>query len=296
MIIKKDGFILLNKSSGITSFNVLNKVKFGLKTKKVGHIGTLDKFANGLLGILTGCYTRLVPYFLMLDKEYIAEVYFGRRTDTLDPEGEIIEEKDVPCIETIKDVLKNYTGEIEQVPPLYSAIHHNGERAYKLARKGIKPELDARKITIYSMELLAWESPVLKLRIRCSKGTYIRALARDIAKDCNSCGYLTDLKRTAIGPFLLKNAVRADDFNFEKDLLMPYDFIKLLNTFEVCGIKEDKRNRILNGDILNDDYFTKCPVGVGKIAVFDTNKRLIAIVNKETGKYRYNTVFNLTDD
>ena len=289
----QNGFILLNKPAGITSFNALNKIKTALKIRKVGHIGTLDKFANGLLGVLTGCYTRMVPYFSVLDKEYIAEIYFGKRTDTLDPEGEIIEEKDVPDISTVKTILKEYIGELDQVPPIFSAVHHNGSRAYKLARKGRKPELNSRKITIHELEMLSYVPPVLKLRVLCSKGTYIRALARDIAKDCKSCAYLTDLKRTIIGPFLLKDAVKPDEFNPERDLHLPYNFIKLLNEFEVCKIKEDKKNKILNGDILKDDYFEACPNSTGKIAVFDNANRLIGIVNRGTGKYSYITVFNL---
>lgn len=293
MFLNKNGFVLLYKPAGITSFKVLNIIKSVLKTKKIGHIGTLDKFAEGLIGVLTGCYTKLVPYFVGFDKEYLAEIYFGKKTDTLDPEGEVVETKDIPDINTLKEVLKGFEGEIEQVPPLYSAVHHNGTRAYKLARTGARPELSARKVTIRKMDFLKWEPPLLKLNISCSKGTYIRALARDIGEKCNSCAYVNSLKRTAIGPFSIKDSVKPEDFDPEKDLLLPYNFIKQIDKFYKSRIKENKLNKLLNGSPIKDDFFLECPEKDGNIAVFDSLNRLIAIIVKEKGKYRYNTVFNI---
>jgi tRNA pseudouridine55 synthase len=214
------GFLLLNKAEGKSSFDALSPIKKALGTKKIGHCGTLDKFATGLLIVLVGNYTRLNPWFTGLDKEYLAEIRFGTETNTLDIYGKVVKERPLPDKEQIVEALKTFVGEISQVPPEYSAIHINGVRAYKMALSGDALEMAPRKVRIEELELLDmafYGEKVISIRIRvlCSKGTYIRSLARDIGEAVNSCGYLTYLKRNSIGPFLVSDSVEIEDISKE---------------------------------------------------------------------------------
>jgi len=219
-----EGIVLLAKLPGITSFSALWQVKDALKIKKTGHTGTLDTFADGLLVALTGKYTRLVPYITDCDKEYLAYVSFGTETDTLDPEGTVVAESPLPEFDAVIRALEGFKGEINQVPPLYSAVHVEGKRASDRVRGGEAIELEPRKVTIHECELLESESrdeagkrlvAGCSLRVRCSKGTYIRSLARDIALAAGSRAHLAALRRTRIGPFPLDRAAG-------KSLLTPF--------------------------------------------------------------------------
>lgn len=199
--------MLLYKPPGITSFSSLSPVKRTLG-KKVGHAGTLDKFAEGLMIVLTGSFTKLNPLLSNMDKRYIATIEFGNETSTLDPEGEVVASAPVPSLDTIESVVaKQFVGTIDQTPPTYSAVHVDGKRAYRLAREGKDVDIPSRSITIFSASILSWESPRLVLSVHCSKGTYIRSLARDIAIACGSRAHLVALERTMIGPFSLEDAV-----------------------------------------------------------------------------------------
>jgi tRNA pseudouridine55 synthase len=214
----RNGILLLAKQSGLTSFASLWQAKNALGTKKIGHTGTLDTFADGLLVLLAGRLTRLGPYITGCDKEYRAIVSFGAETDTLDPEGVVVRESPLPLLSDINRVLPSFTGEIMQRPPAYSALHIDGMRASDRIRKGETVEIPARPVSIYSISIEEAISPSgdraaasdfvsrLSLRVSCSKGTYIRALARDLALDVGSSGYLSALRRTRIGPFSLDNS------------------------------------------------------------------------------------------
>jgi len=203
----KSSLLLLYKPPGITSFSSLSPVKRTLG-KKVGHAGTLDKFAEGLMIVLTGSFTKLNPLLSNMDKRYIATIEFGDETSTLDPEGEVVASGPIPSLETIESVVaQQFVGTIDQIPPTYSAVHVNGKRAYRLAREGKDVDIPSRSITIYSASILSWDSPRLVLSVHCSKGTYIRSLARDIAVACGSRAHLVALERTMIGPFPLEDAV-----------------------------------------------------------------------------------------
>jgi tRNA pseudouridine55 synthase len=202
--------ILLNKHSGVTSFDALKPIKTALNTGKVGHTGTLDKFARGLLIVLTGRALKLSQWFLHSDKKYIADVLFGSETDTLDPEGSVVASAPPPSLSDLEKILPNFTGTIMQSPPLYSAVHINGRRAYEIARSGESAEIKTRPVTIYSLELLSYEPPLAKIAVHCSSGTYIRSLARDIALAINSCAHLSALLRTNIGKFSVTDAVDSD--------------------------------------------------------------------------------------
>jgi tRNA pseudouridine55 synthase len=217
--VKMDGYILLNKSSGVTSFQALNPVKRILGTGKVGHTGTLDRFANGLLVVLTGKALKQQEAFTHLDKTYTADLFFGKETATLDPEGDVIAEAAVPEESTIIEAFEAFRGEIMQTPPAYSAIHINGHRASDLMRKGKPPEMKARPVTIYALELRSYQKPIAKITVHCSSGTYIRALARDIGLACHSRAYVAALTRTTIGEYRLEDAVTVDGSTGELPVL-----------------------------------------------------------------------------
>ncbi|MCE5257374.1 MAG: tRNA pseudouridine(55) synthase TruB, partial [Spirochaetaceae bacterium] len=201
------GFLLYDKPAGITSFSSLAGFKKLKPAMKFGHAGTLDRFATGLLIVMAGNYSHLAPWFLGLDKAYKAEICFGTETDTLDPEGSIIRSGIIPSKDELENCLPGFIGEQYQVPPDYSALHVKGTRASDLARKGCHPDLAARKISIFRLEMLSCQSPCAILNIECSSGTYIRALARDIAATCGTCAHVRNLRRTRVGPFSVEDAL-----------------------------------------------------------------------------------------
>ena len=209
----EDKIILIDKPAGISSFGVVAKVRGHLKTEfghkvKVGHTGTLDPFATGLLILLSGKMTKKSNEFLNKDKVYEATLKLGYTSTTGDPEGEIqlYPREYYPSLEKITSIINSFIGEIEQTPPRFSAIKINGERAYKLARKGADFEIPKRKVTIYSIEILDYNYPELKIRTHVSSGTYIRTLAEDIGKKLGTGAYLTALRRTKIAGYDVKDA------------------------------------------------------------------------------------------
>ena len=214
------GIVLLEKKAGKTSFSSLSVVKRALSTSKVGHTGTLDSFADGLLVVLVGAMTHLVPHITNFDKTYLALIEFGSETDTLDPTGQVVKVGRIPSRKEVEAVLPKFLGEIEQVPPAYSALHVDGKRASDLMREGKSVELKARKITIHSICLKDFYDKYALVEVSCSKGTYIRSLARDIAASCASVAHLKELKRTRVGPFDLKDAVSEDNPEKIKEKLL----------------------------------------------------------------------------
>lgn len=206
--------INLNKPKGWTSFDVVKKVRNVLKIKKVGHAGTLDPFATGVLLVCTGSATKKVNSLVLEEKEYVAKVQLGKGTDTYDCTGKVTDEKDFSHI-TEKDiyaVCKDFVGEIEQIPPMFSAKKIKGVRLYSLARKGITVERKPNKITIHMLEVLHVDIPEFTLRVVCSKGTYIRTLADDIGRKLDCFAHLIELERTRIGSFRVDEALSISEF------------------------------------------------------------------------------------
>jgi tRNA pseudouridine55 synthase len=199
------GLVLLNKKPGYTSFESLRPLKKALG--KVGHTGTLDKFASGLLLVLAGRAVKLIPWFSGCDKWYEGTIRFGIETDTLDPGGEPVAEGPPPSREALEAVLDTFRGDILQAPPAYSRVHVQGERAYRLARSGVQVVMERRPVSVYALDLLSYEPPLACIRVHCSKGTYIRSLARDIALAAGSRGHLRALRRTRIAGFSLEEAL-----------------------------------------------------------------------------------------
>jgi tRNA pseudouridine55 synthase len=248
------GILLLAKQSGKTSFASLSKVKRSLGTSRVGHTGTLDSFADGLLVVLTGPLTRLVPHITNFDKSYTALIEFGKETDTLDPTGTVIRESGLPSKEQVLKALTKFTGTIEQVPPAFSAIHVDGKRASDLMRSGEKVELKPRTITISSIELIDFDGQYALVKVDCSKGTYIRSLARDIARECGCAAHLKALRRTRVGPFELKDAAGAG-------LLKEFTIQNLKNQkTALCEDAEIAEDKISGEDIKKALYPMTVPV------------------------------------
>jgi len=212
--------LLFNKDLEWTSFDLVNRVRntlfklTGVKKLKVGHAGTLDPLATGLLILCTGKATKQIETYQAEEKEYIATIKLGATTPSYDLETEEDSQTDCSFVteELLKTALKKFVGEIEQVPPIFSAVKVKGKRAFDYARKGERLELKSRKIVIKDIELISFNLPTAEIKVVCSKGTYIRSLARDIGEELKCGAYLTGLKRTRIGEHKVENAMTVDDF------------------------------------------------------------------------------------
>lgn len=245
-----DGLILINKQKGFTSHDVVNVIRKKLNTKKVGHTGTLDPNATGVLPILVGKATKISKYLMEHDKTYIATIKLGEKTDTGDSEGQVIEEKSIPADlkkEDINNALQNFFGKQKQVPPMYSAIKINGKKLYEYAREGKEVKLEARDIEIYKIELLEYQNNKIKFEVECSKGTYIRTLCEDIAKKLGTVGYMEELQRTKVNNFRIEDSILLDDItleNAEKNMIKIEEVFKEKETIE---LDNKKLELFLNG-------------------------------------------------
>jgi tRNA pseudouridine55 synthase len=285
------GLILLHKPEGITSFQALSPLKKALQLRQVGHLGTLDRFAGGLLPVLVGSSTRLASLFEGADKTYQAVFFLGRSTDTLDPEGQVVAEAGLPSLQDIERALESFRGRIQQIPPDYSAVHVAGKRAYQLARAGRKPELRSRSVTIHRITVLRYDPPELELTIDCSKGTYVRALARDLGRQAGSCAYVSRLSRLRVGAFHLEEAVAPQDFEVSAHLLPPARFLPRLAGIGLLALDPSRRAEVLNGQPLHDDWCLPPVRKDGDFAVFDGEGRLLAMVRRREGRHEYQAVF-----
>ncbi len=218
-----EGFLNINKQHGPTSFQVVEAVRKALRVKKVGHAGTLDPHATGVLVIGVGKATKLIPFVQELDKEYIATVKLGLETDTLDEDGEVLTTAPVPRLsrDQVVNALNEFVGEIDQVPPAFSAKKVQGERLYDLAREGIRVHTKPKKVMVHQLELLDMGEDTLVIRALVGKGTYIRALARDLAKRLGTVGMVASLIRTKVGHFDVESATPVDQPDLVKRLLPP---------------------------------------------------------------------------
>jgi tRNA pseudouridine55 synthase len=211
----KEGIILVNKPRGVTSHDVVDVVRKIVSMRKVGHAGTLDPLAEGLLIILVGKSTKLFTRFVNFDKEYIGVLKLGASTTTGDSQGRIVRKCDYSSIsrDKIEEAFSLFQGEISQTPPMVSALRVKGRRLYKLARKGIIVNRKPRPVKVYSIKVLDIDIPLVKFYVHCSKGTYIRQLAEDIGEYLGCGAHITGINRVRIGPFKLEEAVGLDDIN-----------------------------------------------------------------------------------
>lgn len=265
------GFLNVNKPKGMTSHDVIGILRKVTKIKQIGHAGTLDPFAVGVLPVSIGKATRLIEY-LDDDKEYLAQISFGKSTDTYDIDGKVTFTCNTKV--TLQDIalsLKAFEGEISQMPPIYSAIKVDGKKLYEYARKGQEVDIEPRKVFIEKIKLQDFdeENQTAQVLIKCSKGTYIRSIAHDLGQNLKVGAYLSKLTRTQSGSFLLKNSVNLEDLkniqDVEKNLLNPLDVLTLPK-FE---INPEEYKKVLQGQAINAD---------GKISDFQSDF-LILIYN-----------------
>ena len=273
----KSGFVNVIKPTGETSSNIVLKVKRILGIKRVGHLGTLDPAASGVLPVAFGKATKFFDYFLTKDKEYIADVKFGVETDTLDSFGQIIDENNLKVSEVqIQGVLGEFIGRISQVPPKYSAIKIDGKKACDLAREGKDVEIKSREIDIFDLKLLGQIGDNLfRFKVHCSAGTYIRTLFSDIAKRLGTISSTPVIIRTKSGAFEIENAITLNELELSKEVISIEDLFAKFKSVEVSNKETVKK-------ILNGVKITKQELGFD-----ETEKFFIKIDNQLVGMYHF---------
>lgn len=274
------GFLNLNKIKYQTSREAVNLVQSIVKPSKVGHAGTLDPLATGVLVVAVGPATRLVQHVQGLSKTYLAEFRLGFESDTEDVAGQIVEIPAAPVIQEseMKRVLPEFVGELPQTPPRFSALKIQGERAYRLARQGKTVELKPRIIEIFSLELVWFKYPEFCLKIHCGSGTYVRSLGRDIGTRLGSGAIMTGLVRTRIGNFLLEESLASDAIDqdvIDRNLLLPQDH---LNELKQVRVSDEQLLPFANGCAWTPDH----PIHEEQIAAVDQSNRLLAILKKRS--------------
>lgn len=285
------GFLNINKPKGITSHDVVSRLRKITKIKQIGHTGTLDPFATGVLPVCIGKATRLIEY-LQDDKEYLAEVQFGKNTDTYDIDGQITQNFDIKITEKeLINVLPEFRGEIFQLPPIYSAIKVNGKKLYDYARKGEEVEITPRNVTITKLELQDFDekNQTAKLLIACSKGTYIRSIAYDIGKKLQCGAYLSALTRTKAGQFEIENSINLDDIkeisDVEKNLINPLEVLKHHAARELTP---QEYERVSHGMSIQNNTFEK----ISHVVNLIYSGRIYAVGEVEQNKIIIRKVFS----
>lgn len=248
------GVLLVDKPSGPTSHDVVARARRALDTRKIGHTGTLDPFASGLLVLCVGSATRLSEYLTGLDKTYVATVRLGAATDTGDPEGAVVADDDTwrgLDASDLEEALAGLRGRIRQVPPRYSAKKVAGERAYRLARRGEEVELEAVEVEVHELEVVELDLPDVAIRLRCSSGTYVRAVGRDLGRRLGTAAHLTELRRTRVGSFRVEEAVSLEGLTdlpaVERAWITPARAVAHLPSVEV---DDDEATRLAHGQVI----------------------------------------------
>lgn len=292
-----NGIVLLDKPVGISSNRALQKVRGMFKARKAGHTGSLDPFATGMLPVCLGEASKTAAFMLEAGKHYHATARLGEATTTGDVEGELIQTCPIARLDSdkITETLQKFVGEIMQVPPMYSALKHEGKPLYEYARAGIVIERPARAVVIHKLQLLEWQSPLLSFHVHCSKGTYIRTLAEDIAKDLGSCAHLVALRRTLVEPFehfpmqTLAQLQEACDNGELSDALLPVD--AGLPDWPRVALDADQRGRFKHGQQF--PLRTVDPP-VGQVRVYGPEEDLLGLAEiKPDGILQPMRVFNL---
>ncbi len=272
-----NGIILINKESGFSSNQVVNKVKYLLKANKAGHLGTLDVLGRGLLPITLGKGTKLFDYFLNKDKVYQTVFEFGYTTSTLDREGKITDKNDVEVsLEQLQAVCKTFIGKQDQLPPIYSAKKINGKKAYELARAGKSVDLKPKQIEIYNLKVLKQiEKNKFLLEVHCSSGTFIRSLCRDIASKLGTFGIMQDILRTKCGSFDIEESFTTEDIEQGKYKIIPLDTVFDYEKLVTCVA-----DKLLNGQHVNTSYQP------GIYRVYSDSKLFLGIGKVKNGKLK----------
>lgn len=299
-MIQKDGIIIVDKESGPTSFMVVKRIKDILKVKKAGHAGTLDPFATGVLVALLNQGTKLFPFLMSQDKVYKAALRLGIEKDTQDLTGRIIKEKAIGRLtrEDIEHKTRQFLGRIKQVPPLYSAVHHHGKRAYELARDGLEVDLQERDVRIDYINILSVDLPHVWIEVGCSSGTYIRALAADLGRSLGTGAHLTFLRRIKSGQFLIGNAFTLTQIaqhlsndTVDEVIISPKDALKGMVEIEIPNTLARKiRNgyKPHRGELSWEDTPSFNPRDYLKVVV---GEELVAILKEASNGYEIDRVF-----
>jgi tRNA pseudouridine55 synthase len=284
-----NGVLNIFKPKGMTSFDVVRQVKKVCNTSKVGHTGTLDPEATGVLPICIGKATKIIDYIMNSEKVYEVEFKLGVKTTTYDLEGEILAEKSTEALSEIEilQTINAFKGDYCQVPPMYSALKQNGVRLYELARKGIEVERPGRNITIYNIENIKINNPIISMRVTCSKGTYIRSLCYDIGEKLGVFATMTSLNRTKTSVFDEKDSINIKDLtseNFKEYLLSIEDALERYDTI----IVEKKYSKLLiNGVRIGDRRLTKDKIIEGKLyRVYDEDKVFLGLGKKDQDGFK----------
>lgn len=280
------GFLNIYKPKGKTSHDVVAILRRTTGVKQIGHTGTLDPFAEGVLPICIGKATRLIEY-LNDDKAYIGTVQLGSSTTTYDTEGGAVNISDkTPYLEEVEDCLKTFRGEIEQIPPIYSAIKVKGKKLYEYARSGQDVDIEPRKVNIFKLEILNYDlkNKQLELEIECSKGTYIRSIANDLGKKLGCYGHLIKLVRTRAGKFNIENSVKLDTLasiaDVERNLIYPLNYLD----YQKYEINDNEKKLISNGIKIQTNL-------IDGISIMVHNNRIVSIGKTKTGIFKPEKVF-----
>lgn len=284
-----NGIVNVYKEKGYTSFDVVAKMRGMFHQKKIGHTGTLDPDAEGVLPVCLGKATKVCDLLTDKDKEYEAVLLLGIQTDTLDMSGTIINTcPDIPSEEVIRETILSFRGDIMQVPPMYSALKVNGQKLCNLARQGITVERQARPVHIHEIEILEMNLPEVRMRVHCSKGTYIRTLCDDIGTKLGCFGVMKSLVRTRVSCFQLQNALTLSQIQEKIDKKGEMDFIYSVDSvfehYEKAVVSRNYEKELVNGNKLPFDGI----VGASSdtIRIYDWNDRFIGIYTREDGVYK----------
>ena len=278
------GVLLLDKPEGISSTQALAKAKWLLNAEKAGHTGTLDPFATGLLPLCFGEATKFASDLLDADKIYEATIRLGVTTTTGDPEGEVLQTRDVNVQRAqIEAVLESFRGPVDQIPPMYSALKRDGKPLYAYAREGKTLEREARAVTIHALELVAFHSPDIQIRVRCSKGTYIRVLGEDIGRSLNTGAHLVSLRRVGAGNLSVGCAVTLESLEAlseegRRNSLLPVD--SLLSELIPVVLPPELASRFMQGQRLAlGKEGVALPCGAQRVKVLDTKQTLLGVAD-----------------
>ena len=286
------GMINVYKEKGFTSHDVVAKLRGICKQKKVGHTGTLDPDAVGVLPVCLGCATRLCDMLTEKDKEYVAVLRLGVTTDTQDITGKVLAEKEVTeSVEKVREVISSFEGEQLQIPPMYSALKVNGKKLYELAREGKEIERKARPIVVHEIEILSENMPEFTIRVKCSKGTYIRTICHDIGQKLSCGGAMVSLKRTKVGNFGIEDSYtlsRIEDMAKEGrlcEILLPVE--KVFEKLPEIRVKEETMKALLNGNQLRREDFLSLSeeaLKAEEVRVYGSDGRFYGVYGYQEGR------------
>lgn len=282
-----NGILLVDKPAGITSHDVVDRIRRAAGTRRVGHTGTLDPGATGLLVLCLGAATRLSEHLTGLDKVYEGAMRLGIVTDSYDLDGKVVAESPVPANLTMADIqhaCDRFAGEIMQVPPMVSAVKVGGERLYKRARQGEVVERAPRQVTVWEFRVLSYEAPDARIRVKCTRGTYVRSLCYDVGQALGCGATLASLRRTFVGQFSVEDALPVDQFADRDRVASRLKPIETALTLPSVTVGSASRGAVLSGAALNpDDLIGGCPVGKGWVQIKSESGRLLALGEVHAG-------------